>query len=84
MSVLWGLLAPLPAQADAEVLEWVKIDKSGLNGNIVSPSEVSEIAVGRSGTIYALDSSQNSTKPSKVFQSSNGRGNLERYNLSSG
>ncbi len=38
--------APLPAQADAEVLKWVKIDKSGLNGNIVRPSELAKLLSG--------------------------------------
>ena len=55
--MLCVLLTPFPAQADGGALEWVKIDKPGLRGNIVvSPSEVSEIAVGRRGTIYAIDS----------------------------
>lgn len=66
MSVLWSLLAPLTAQADDSALQWTKIDMPGLDGNIVSPSEVSEIAVGLNGTIYAIDSEN-----SKVYRSSN-------------
>ncbi len=65
--MLCALLLPLPVRAFANALEWAKIDKPGLRGNIVlSPSEVSEIAVGRGSTIYALDSVN-----SKVYQSLN-------------
>jgi len=65
--VLSTLLVPFPARADGEPLEWVEIDKPGERGNIVvRDSEVSEIAVGRSGTIYAIDSEN-----SKVYQSLN-------------
>jgi photosystem II stability/assembly factor-like uncharacterized protein len=65
LSVLWVMLVPFQVRADGDALKWIKIDKPGLFGNIVvSPSEVSEIAVGRSGTIYALDSEY-----SKVYQS---------------
>ncbi len=72
LSMLCALLVPLPARAGGETLEWIEIGKPGPSGNIVvSPSEVSEIAVGRRGTIYALDSSENSSKPSKVYQSLN-------------
>ncbi len=57
LSVLCILLSPLPAQAEAGNLEWVEIYKPGLRGNIVvTPSEVNEIAVGRRGIIYVLDS----------------------------
>ncbi|MFC1978018.1 hypothetical protein ACFLWS_07145 [Chloroflexota bacterium] len=67
LSVLCFLLAPSPAQAEMDALKWVKTNKPGLEGNlIISPSEVSEIAVGSRGTIYALDSSENS---SRVYQS---------------
>jgi photosystem II stability/assembly factor-like uncharacterized protein len=49
-------LVPLPAQADS-ALKWEEIDKPGENGNVViSPSEVSEIAIGDSGVLYAVDS----------------------------
>ncbi len=65
--VLSALLVPFPARADGEPLEWVEIGKPGERGNIVvRDSEVSEIAVGRSGTIYAIDSEN-----SKVYQSLN-------------
>jgi hypothetical protein len=58
--LLCATLVPLPAQADS-ALKWEEIDKPGTNGNVVvSPSEVSEIAIGSSGVLYAVDSS-NST-----------------------
>ncbi|MFC1988975.1 hypothetical protein ACFLVW_00140 [Chloroflexota bacterium] len=70
ISVLLALLMPLSTQAEPDALEWTEIDKPGLRGNIVvSPSEVSEIAVGRRGTIYAIDSEN-----SKVYQSLNAGG----------
>lgn len=54
--LLCATLVPLPAQADS-VLKWEEIDKPGANGNVVvSPSEVSEIAIGSSGVLYAVDS----------------------------
>jgi hypothetical protein len=62
----WLFLSP--AQADSRVLEWVKIDKPGDNGNlVVTPSEVSEIAVGRNNVIYAID-----TPNSRVYRSLDG------------
>ncbi|MFC2002244.1 hypothetical protein ACFLUZ_07100, partial [Chloroflexota bacterium] len=55
--LLCVLLAPFPAQAGQNDLEWVEIEKPGTRGNIVvTQSEVNEIAVGRRGTIYVLDS----------------------------
>ena len=46
---------PSPAQADTP-LKWTVVDKPGEEGNIVvSPSEVSEIAIGREGVLYAID-----------------------------
>ncbi len=70
ISVLFVLIMPLSAQAESDALEWTKIDKPGPRGNIVvSPSEVSEIAVGRRGTIYAIDSEN-----SRVYQSLNAGG----------
>lgn len=54
--LLCTTLMPLPAQADS-ALKWEEIDKPGTNGNVVvSPSEVSEIAIGGSGVLYAVDS----------------------------
>lgn len=54
--LLCATLAPVPAQADS-ALKWEEIDKPGTNGNVVvSPSEVSEIAIGSSGVLYAVDS----------------------------
>ncbi|MFH1169157.1 MAG: hypothetical protein V1691_00545, partial [Chloroflexota bacterium] len=66
-SVLCLLLGSFPAQADDGALQWLPVDKPGLSGDIVvSPSEVSQIAVGGNGTIYALDSAN-----SRVYKSSN-------------
>ncbi|MFC2065858.1 hypothetical protein ACFLUO_02185 [Chloroflexota bacterium] len=66
--ILCVLFTPFPAHADGEALEWVQIDTPGLRGNIVvRDSEVNEIAVGRSGTIYALDSAND-----VVYLSNNG------------
>jgi hypothetical protein len=54
--LLCTTLVPLPAQADS-ALKWEDIDKPGTNYNVVvSPSEVSEIAIGSSGVLYAVDS----------------------------
>ncbi len=61
------LMVPSPAQADTDALRWVKVNKPGASGNMVVPSsEVSEVAVGSRGTIYAVDNSANS---SRVYQS---------------
>jgi photosystem II stability/assembly factor-like uncharacterized protein len=69
---LFVLLAPLPVEANEHILEWSTVDTPGLNGNIVvTPSEVNEIAVGSGGIIYALDTSTNATKLSKVYKSIN-------------
>ncbi len=65
---LCTLLAPLPARADEGVFEWAQVDQPGLRGKIiVTPSEVSEIAVGRRGTIYASDNVD-----SVIYKSING------------
>ncbi|MHB8104358.1 MAG: hypothetical protein ACYDG5_02310 [Dehalococcoidales bacterium] len=73
LSALFTLPAPLQAQTDEQSLEWSSVSKPGLPGNIVvTPSEVNEITVTSGGTIYALDTSANSTKLSKVYQSVNG------------
>ena len=54
--LLCATLVAVPAQADS-ALKWEEIDKPGTNGNVVvSPSEVSEIAIGSSGVLYAIDS----------------------------
>jgi len=65
--LLFVLLSPLPAQADS-ALKWVEVDKPGTSGNVVvSPSEVSEIAIGSNGVLYAVDSPN-----SRVYRSLNG------------
>jgi hypothetical protein len=62
------MLVPLPAQADVTALKWVEVDKPGTSGNVVvSPSEVSEIAVGNRGVLYAIDSAN-----SRVYRSLDG------------
>jgi len=49
-------LVPYPAQAEPIALKWTKVDKPGTTGNlVVTPSEVSEIAIGSSGVVYAID-----------------------------
>jgi hypothetical protein len=61
-------LVPLPAQAETTALKWIEIDKPGTNGNVVvSPSEVSEIAIGSNGVLYAVDSEN-----SKIYRSLDG------------
>ncbi|MFC1987341.1 WD40/YVTN/BNR-like repeat-containing protein [Chloroflexota bacterium] len=68
LAALCLLLPSLSTKADEEALKWVEINKPGPNGNIIaSSSEVSEIAVGRGGNIYAINS-ENST----VYKSING------------
>ena len=55
--LLSALLAPLPAQAGPPALKWSSVDKPGMTDNIVVPdSEVSEIAIGSDGVLYAIDS----------------------------
>jgi len=62
--LLFASLVPSPAQADS-ALEWAEVDKPGEEGNIVvSPSEVSEIAIGRNGVLYTIDSEN-----SRVYRS---------------
>ena len=68
MLLLSALFAPLPAQAASEALEWTSVDKPGDSGNlVVTPSEVSEIAIGRDNVIYAIDSAN-----SKLYRSLDG------------
>jgi len=58
-------LVPFPAQAEVTALKWIEVDKPGDSGNVVvSPSEVSEIAVGSNGVLYAVDSEN-----SKIYRS---------------
>ena len=46
-----------PFRADAAALEWEQVDSPGMADNIVvSPSEVSDIAIGQNGILYAIDS----------------------------
>ena len=62
--LLSAALVPCTVQAET-ALEWIEVDKPGLEGNVVvSPSEVSEIAIGSNGVLYALDSEN-----SKVYRS---------------
>ncbi len=66
MKYIHGLLAALllaavlvshPALAGPAALKWTKVHKPGQDGNIVvTPSEVSEIAVGPSDVLYVTDS----------------------------
>ena len=54
--LLCAVLVPFPVQADT-ALEWAVVDKPGDESNtVVTPSEVSEIAIGNSGVFYAIDS----------------------------
>jgi hypothetical protein len=63
--LLSALFAPFPTQAASEALEWTEVGKPGDYSNlVVSPSEVSEIAVGRDNALYAIDSEN-----SKVYRS---------------
>jgi hypothetical protein len=49
-------LTSSPVQADSTPLEWTVINKPGDSGNlVVTPSEVSEIAVAGDNVIYAID-----------------------------
>ena len=62
-------LVPSSAQAGTKALEWTKVDKPGEDEDkniVVSPSEVSEIAVGSDGVLYVTDSEN-----SKVYRSLN-------------
>jgi hypothetical protein len=62
--------AQAQAQTDNDSLRWVTVGTPGEANNIVvTPSEVSEIAVASDGTLYALDSSNNGTN--KVYKSIN-------------
>jgi len=73
LSLLCIMLAPMPVQAEVTALKWIEVDKPGDSGNVVvSPSEVSEIAVGSDGVLYAIDSAN-----SKIFRSLNGGLTLE-------
>jgi len=51
------VFVPEPLRADTAALEWDEVDTPGMADNIVvSPSEVSDIAVGRNSVLYAIDS----------------------------
>jgi photosystem II stability/assembly factor-like uncharacterized protein len=55
--LLSAWLMPFPAQAGPTALEWEALDKPGVTGNlVVTPSEVSEIAIGSDGVFYVADS----------------------------
>jgi len=59
------MLMPYQARANEAALEWVAVGKPGQEGNIVvTPSEVSDIAVGSGEVIYAIDSEN-----SRVYRS---------------
>jgi len=67
--LLSAVLVPSSVEAGAQALEWTEVGKPGDYDNlVVSPSEVSEIAIGSSGILYAIDSSENS----KVYRSLDG------------
>lgn len=66
--VLVGGLVPSSAQAESTALEWTVISKPGDSGYlVVTPSEVSQIAVGQDDVIYALD-----IPNSRLYRSLNG------------
>ena len=55
--LLFASLASYPARAEPAALEWAEVDKPGMKDNVVvTPSEVSEIAIGDDGVLYASDS----------------------------
>ncbi len=55
--LLSAVLAPTPAGAKQPTLEWDSLNAPGKDDNtVVSPSEVSDIAVGSGGIVYAIDS----------------------------
>ena len=57
MVLLIVMLTPYQARANETALEWAAVGKPGQEGYIVvTPSEVSDIAVGSSEVIYAIDS----------------------------
>jgi photosystem II stability/assembly factor-like uncharacterized protein len=65
--LLLATLMPVVVRADS-ALKWEEVDKPGTSGNVVvSPSEVSEIAVGSSGVLYVVDSAN-----SKIYRSLDG------------
>jgi len=52
--LLFASLASYPARAEPAALEWAEVDKPGMKDNVVvTPSEVSEIAIGDDGVLYA-------------------------------
>jgi hypothetical protein len=71
--LLSASLVPSPVWAEPSALEWTSVDKPGQVGNlVVSPSEVSEIAIGLDDVIYAIDSeSAPAPKLPKVYRSLN-------------
>ena len=55
--LLSALFAPLHAQAAPEALKWITVGKPGEAGKlVVTPSEVSEIAIGSDSVFYVADS----------------------------
>ncbi len=55
--LVFTVVVPSWAYAGQTALEWATVDKPGDNGNtVVSPSEVSEVAIGRDDVLYAIDS----------------------------
>ncbi|MFC2069173.1 WD40/YVTN/BNR-like repeat-containing protein, partial [Chloroflexota bacterium] len=71
--LLSSWLVSSPIQAESNALGWLAIEKPGEDGNlVVSPSEVSDVAVGRYDVVYTIDSEN-----SKVFRSFNSGLNWE-------
>ena len=69
LAILLTLFVPPLAQAESlAILKWAEVDTPEAKGNvIVTPAEVSRIAVGRGDILYAIDSEN-----SKVYRSGNG------------
>ncbi len=54
LSLLVALVPPV--SADVPILEWSEVDTPGVNDlTVVTPSEVTGIAAGRNGVVYAID-----------------------------
>ncbi len=61
-------MSPLAQAQSTAILKWAEVYTPGIKGNvIVTPSEVSRIAVGRGDILYAIDSEND-----KVYRSDNG------------
>jgi hypothetical protein len=81
--LLSAMLVSYPAQADTAALEWTSVDKPGTSGNIVvTPSEVSEIAIGDNGVLYAIDSEN--SRAYRYLNAGLSWGNITSYLLDAG